>query len=332
MRILITGAGGSVGSALVRFFALQGHTVCAFDNSENALFRIKTKLQHLGLSSSVRYMLGSMRDAARLKRALNDVNWIVHCASYKHVDILEYNPQEAVNTNVIGAMNLLEAALESNVQKVIFTSSDKAVNPSSTMGATKMLVERLFIAANNQTGGKDICFSSVRFGNILGTNGSVLKIFKDCISNEKRCTITDPRMSRFFITLQGSLDLCQYALNCMDGGEIFVKEMGSTSILSLLKAYIGHAEPEYEVIGVKPGEKLYEELATLDEVERTVRKDGYFVIYPEKNEYTAAKPMTQLSKRDKLSQSDIYACLNSKTCSLSWQSLRELLIVEGLVS
>lgn len=311
MRILVTGAAGSVGSSLVRFFANNNHTVCALDNSEDGLFRLRKSLKLLSLDSNIRYWLGDMRDVSRIKRAIRDVNWVVHCASYKHVDILEYNPQEAINTNVIGAMNLLEASMDSDVEKVLFTSSDKAVNPTSTMGATKLLVEKLFIAGNSQVGSKNLAFSMVRFGNVLGTNGSVLKIFRDCVLNKEKCPITDLAMSRFFVTLQGSLDLCQYALDHMNGGEIYIKEMGSTSVLSLLKAYTNNPNPEYVLIGKKSGEKIYEELATLDEAERTVNKEGYYIIYPESDENNFDTQYSKHNANPSFCSSKIYSSLNS---------------------
>jgi FlaA1/EpsC-like NDP-sugar epimerase len=225
--------------------------------------------------------LGSVRDYERVEKALEGVDIVFHCAAVKHVYLSEYNPFEAMLTNIHGVNNIINASLKMNVAQVIFTSSDKAVNPSSTMGATKLLGERLVTAANHHAGNHSTKFSSVRFGNVLNTNGSVLHIFKKQLREKKPLTITSKKMTRFFITMDQAIDLCLYASSNMIGGEIFVMDMGSCSIMDLATAINNGELFEYTVIGEKPGEKLYEELITEVEAPRTVFKDGVYIVIPE---------------------------------------------------
>jgi FlaA1/EpsC-like NDP-sugar epimerase len=279
-RILVTGACGSVGSALVRRLIVGGHTVCAFDQSEDGLFKLD---QELGDSSNgrLRSFLGSVRDGDRLKRAFESVDVVFHCAALKHVYISEYNPFEAMQTNIDGVQNVIQASLDANVGRVIFTSSDKAVNPTSTMGATKLLGERLFIAANHYAGKHRTRFSCVRFGNVLNSNGSVLQIFRQQLKEGRRLTITSTGMTRFFISMEQAVDLCLYAVKEMAGGEIFVLSMGSVDILTLAKSVSRNQIMQYDEIGLKPGEKLYEELVTESEAPRTAHDGNIYIVLPD---------------------------------------------------
>ena len=279
-RVLVTGACGSVGTVLSRRLLQQGHIVCAFDQSEDGLFRLE---QDLGVEArgSLRPFLGDVRDESRLRKAMEGVDTVYHCAALKHVYLSEYNPMEAMQTNIVGTNNVIQAAISAQVKKVILTSSDKAVNPSSTMGATKLLGERLFIVANHVIGKHDTRFACVRFGNVLNSNGSVLQIFKRQISNGQPLTITSPNMTRFFISMDQAVDLCLEAADRMIGGEIFVLNMGASDILSLAKAVNGGDNVNYIEIGYKPGEKLYEELVTETEAARTVASGSIYVVLPE---------------------------------------------------
>jgi UDP-N-acetylglucosamine 4,6-dehydratase/5-epimerase len=279
-RILVTGACGSVGSAMVERFLGEGHTVCAFDHNENGLFKLDQNFKDK-YRSQLRLFVGDIRDVDRLYKAFECVNIVYHCAALKHVYLSEYNPFEAMQTNIAGTNNVINAAVRANVDKVIYTSSDKAVNPTSTMGATKLLGERLITAANQHTGEHNTKFASVRFGNVLNTSGSVLSIFRGQIKNSQPLTITSKDMTRFFLSMSHALDLCVHAAGNMVGGEIFVKNMGCCSIMSLAKAVSRTSDFKYEIIGHKPGEKAYEELITQSEVERTVYSGSWYTILPD---------------------------------------------------
>ena len=279
-RILITGACGSIGSALIKRLLAEGHIVCAFDNSENGLFLLDQLLKYQ-YPDSYKSFLGDVRSEERLQLAMNGVDIVFHCAALKHVYISEYNPFEAMQTNIIGVNNVIKAAIASQVDRVVLTSSDKAVNPTSTMGATKLLGERLFIAANYFTGRYKTRFSCVRFGNILNSNGSVLQIFRKQLSEDKPLSITSEKMTRFIISMDHAMDLCINSASRMIGGEIFVLSMGSCNIMSLAKAISGSSAIDYNIIGLKPGEKVYEELVTESEAPRTLRDENLYVIIPD---------------------------------------------------
>ena len=279
-RILITGASGSIGSELLKKLLEEGHVVCAFDHSEDGLFKLDQKFNS-AYGENLKLFIGTIRDKDRLDKALEGVDIVFHCAALKHVYLSEYNPFEAMQTNIIGTNNIINSAIEANVDRVIFTSSDKAVNPSSTMGITKLLGERLITAANHHLGHHKTKFSSVRFGNVLNTNGSVLHIFKNQLANKQPLTITSEDMTRFFITMSQAIELCMHAANRMIGGEVFVMSMGSFSIVNLAKVLCGDQQFEHKVIGQKPGEKAYEELVTETEAQRTVFERNFYIIMPE---------------------------------------------------
>jgi UDP-N-acetylglucosamine 4,6-dehydratase/5-epimerase len=281
-RILITGACGSVGSQLLDKLLNDGHVVCAFDHSEDGLFKLDQKYHSDG--GRLKLFVGDVRDEKRLIRAFKGVDIVYHCAALKHVYLTELNPFEGMQTNIIGVNNVINAAIQCDVEKVIFTSSDKAVNPSSTMGATKLLGEKLITSAMHHIGSHRTIFSSVRFGNVLNTNGSVLQIFNKQLDDGKPLSITSVEMTRFFITMVQAVDLCLYASDSMIGGEIFVSGMDSCNIMSLAAAVCGRSDFDYIVIGPKPGEKLYEELVTEIEAARTIHAKDYYVILPDRIE------------------------------------------------
>jgi UDP-N-acetylglucosamine 4,6-dehydratase len=294
-RMLVTGACGSVGSALVRHLIKDGYTVCAFDQSEDGLFKLD---QELGDCSNgrLRTFLGTIRDSDRLKRAFEGVDVVFHCAALKHVYISEYNPFEAIQTNIDGVQNVIQACIDANVERAIFTSSDKAVNPTSTMGATKLLGERLFIAANHYVGSHRTRFSCVRFGNVLNSNGSVLQIFRRQLDEGRRLTITSTGMTRFFISMEQAVDLCLFASKEMAGGEIFVLSMGSVDILTLAKSICRNQAFQYDEIGLKPGEKLYEELVTESEAPRTAHNGTIYIVLPDIADLMPEKLKSQYEK------------------------------------
>jgi len=281
-RILITGACGTIGSEITKRLLNLGAVVCAFDNYENGLFNLQ-KTNKLNNKKNLRIFLGSIRSTDRLTKAMNKVDYVIHCAALKHVEISEYNSFESVLTNIVGVQNIIDVALKNNVKKVLFTSSDKAVNPSSVMGTTKLMGEKLIIAANNYAGDKTR-FSVVRFGNVLDSNGSVLKIFKEQIKENKPLTITHKNMTRYFINIEQAIDLCIFSMQEMIGGEIFFPKMKSFDIVSLSKVISDLNNPK--IIFTKPskGEKLFEELATEVESLRTISLKSYYVIVPEIND------------------------------------------------
>ena len=281
-RILITGACGTIGSALCGKLLGEGATVCALDNDENGLFNLKATCGVTEKSSpNLRLFFGDVRDYDRLLEACSGVDYVFHCAALKHVLICENNPIEATSTNVDGVRNLIRATLKSNVDRVVFTSSDKAVNPSSTMGSTKLLGERLIIAANSTVGKRPTRFSVVRFGNVLDSRGSVLEVFSRQLAAGVPFSITDVGMTRFILSTEDASNLCLTACQRMKGGEIFVSNMGVASVLDLAKAVARTTAPNFVEIGTKPGEKLYEELSTIGEASRSYQVDVGIVIVPE---------------------------------------------------
>jgi FlaA1/EpsC-like NDP-sugar epimerase len=269
--------------------------------------------------------LGDVRDQARLRRAFENVDVVIHCAALKHVEMSELNSIEAIETNINGTRNVVDACLEANVVRAIFTSSDKSVNPTSTMGATKLIGERIFTSANNLVGGRNLRFSSTRFGNVLDSNGSVLKIFKESYEFSHPFPITDPQMTRFFLTMNDAVDLCLYAVHNTVGGEIFVKSMGTASILKLAQAVSNTDAIDYVTIGAKVGEKLWEELITEVEAVRTIQRDSIYTVVPETSLFTNELTRDDLQKLYGNFEG-INCALSSITDNLSWQELRELFI------
>ena len=225
----------------------------------------------------IRYFIGDIRDFTRLKKAMQDVNIVVHAAALKQVPATEYNPFEAVKTNVIGAQNVIEAAFETNVQKVIALSSDKASAPINLYGATKLTSDKLFISANNYKGSHDITLSVVRYGNVMGSRGSVIPFFLKQKENGV-LHITDNRMTRFNITLQQGVDFVLQCLERMWGGELFVPKIPSYRILDVAEAVA--PECKQNIVGIRPGEKLHEEMITQSDSLNTIEFEDYYVIVP----------------------------------------------------
>jgi len=280
-RVLITGAAGSIGSALLeKLVQQQDVTICAYDHNEDALFRLSRRFNNI---PTIRFFLGDIRDNRRLNQAFAKVDTVFHCAALKHVGLNEYNPMETIRTNIIGTENVIEAAISSSVRTFIYTSSDKAVNPSNTMGASKLLGEKICIAANNLSGQNGARFCCVRFGNVIGTNGSVVPIFRDQLSNRNPLTITDPSMTRYFISSDEAVNLCLLAAKEVVGGEIFIRNMGSAKIGQLAQV-LANGEPyQVNIIGRLPGEKNYEELMTIEESFRSLVYNNLLVVLPEQS-------------------------------------------------
>jgi UDP-N-acetylglucosamine 4,6-dehydratase (inverting) len=235
-------------------------------------------MERLFKEPRLRFLLGDVRDKNRLKRAMNGVDIVVHAAALKHVPVCEYNPIEAVKTNIDGAVNVIDAAIDNYVEKVITISTDKAVQPVNLYGATKMVAEKLFIQGNSYSGDKKTIFSCSRYGNVVGSSGSVVPLFKK--QKEKgEITITDEKMTRFWITLDDGVRFVIKCIEEMKGGEIFVPKISSMKIMDLAEAVAPEAKKT--IIGIRPGEKLHEILFTAEESSHTKEFDDYFIIEPE---------------------------------------------------
>ncbi|HVV85922.1 MAG TPA: UDP-N-acetylglucosamine 4,6-dehydratase (inverting) [Kofleriaceae bacterium] len=274
--VLITGGTGSFGRAFIETILKLGkpRKVIVFSRDEQKHYQLERAWQ----DPRLRYFVGDIRDRDRLKTALRGVDVVVHAAAMKHVPICEYNPIEAVQTNVTGARNLVEAAIDNRVGRVIALSTDKAVAPANLYGATKLCMEKLLIAANAYAGDLATRFSVVRYGNVMGSAGSVIPLFR---SQQKggRLTITDERMTRFWIAMKDAVALVLRGLELMTGGEIFVPKLPTTDIVTLAEA-MAPGVPR-DTIGIRPGEKLHEVLLSAEEARRTRDLGALMVVWPE---------------------------------------------------
>lgn len=272
--VLITGGTGTFGQGfteriLNKFNPLK---VIIFSRDEMKQWEMEARFK----SEKLRFILGDVRDKDRLKRALNGVDILIHAAAMKIVPKAEYDPFECVKTNILGAMNVIDAALDCKVNKVVALSTDKASSPVNVYGATKLVSDKIFIAANSYRGSQSTIFSVVRYGNVMGSRGSVLPLF-DKLRNEKSMPVTDINMTRFMITLDQGMDLVETALKTAVGGEIFVRKVPSMKILDVAKAI--NPTAEIHIIGVRPGEKIHEQLISYDEAKYTYDFGEYFKIY-----------------------------------------------------
>jgi len=288
-NILITGVCGTIGSALLKrllsISSCDGVSIVGVDNNENQLFFLG---QEYSANNRVSFYCVDIRDYYELSSRMASVDIVFHAAAMKHVVVSEMSPGQAVNTNILGVQNVIRAANENNVERVIFTSSDKAVNPTNVMGTTKLMGERLITAANNKVDSRTV-FSSVRFGNVLGSNGSVIQVFMRQVINGGPVTLTDSLMTRFVMSIDDAVDLIITSVEEARGGEVFVTKMPVIRIKDLAEVMISTLAPKYNYIpdeidvieiGAKPGEKLYEELMSAEETQRAVELENYFSILP----------------------------------------------------
>lgn len=286
-RVLVTGVCGTVGSELVR--QLLGEPVeeiVGLDNNESELFRLEQSPAH---GDRLRLYLCDIRDTGDLSRKMEGIDVVLHTAAYKHVLLCERSPRDAVQTNILGTQSVIDAALSNRVEKVLFTSTDKAVNPTSVMGTSKLMGERLITAANALRRHATPVFACTRFGNVLGSSGSVIPLFKQQIADGGPVTLTDPRMTRFIMTLQQAVRLVLESVSLARGGEVFVTKMPAMRIEDLAEIMVGELAPkhgydpedvEIEVVGAKPGEKMYEELINEEETRRTIELNRYYTVVP----------------------------------------------------
>lgn len=282
--ILITGGTGSFGQAFVRTLLDR------FPDIERIVVYSRDELkqyemaQRLGAHKALRFFIGDIRDEPRLRRALEGIEVVVHAAALKQVPAAEYNPFECIKTNVLGAQNLVEACLDSDVRTVVALSTDKAAAPINLYGATKLCSDKLITAANNVRGERDLKFAVVRYGNVMGSRGSVIPYFLEC-RDQGFLPITDPDMTRFNITLQEGVDMVLWAIEHSLGGEIFVPKIPSYRIMDLAQAIAPGAE--HRIVGVRPGEKVHEEMITASDSYNTVDLGNYFAILSNSGEHSA---------------------------------------------
>jgi len=277
--ILITGGTGSFGKKFIEIVLnnYKPKKIIIYSRDELKQFEMQQIWPISDFQPMIRYFIGDIRDLSRLTMAMEDVDIVIHAAALKQVPTAEYNPFEAVKTNIIGSQNVIDAAFKTGVKKVIALSTDKAAAPINFYGATKLASDKLFIAANNYSGKHDIKFSAVRYGNVMGSRGSVIPFFQQKASSGV-LPITDERMTRFNITLQEGVDFVLQCLNKMWGGEIFVPKIPSYKILDVAKAIA--PDCKYELVGIRPGEKLHEEMITETDALNSVEYKKYFVILP----------------------------------------------------
>ncbi len=321
--ILITGGTGSLGMALTKHILTNFPEIkrlVIFSRDEQKQFEMEQDFPHRKYPQ-MRYFIGDVRDLERLERAFTDIDYVIHAAAMKHVHIAEYNPDECVKTNVGGAENVIKAALKSNVQHVVALSTDKACAPINLYGATKLTSDKLFVAANNIRGKKNIKFSVVRYGNVMGSTGSVIPFFLKRKKTDGILPITVESMTRFNISLQGGVDMVMHALETAWGGEIFVPKIPSYRILDVAEA-IG-PECEKPVIGIRPGEKIHEEMITSSDSFFTYDLGKYYAILPQTTSWDMQAFIQEFNAK-KVPEGFSYNSNNNEEWE-SIESLRELI-------
>lgn len=282
--ILVVGGTGTIGRKLVdMLLSHQPRVIRIFSRDEFKQFEMQQELREY---KNLRFLIGDVRDANRVLRAMEDIDYVFHLAAMKHVPACEYNPFEAVQTNVVGTQNVIQSALTAGVKKVLFTSTDKAISPANVYGATKLTAERLISAAEHQKGPKKTVFSSVRFGNVMGSRGSVIPLFKKQILERRKVTVTDMAMVRYMMSPQQAVELILKANGTAEGGEVFVLKMPVVKLSDLVEVMLEElserfkiAEPiQIEEIGLRPGEKRYEELMTDDETRDALEMEDMYIL------------------------------------------------------
>lgn len=278
--ILITGGTGSFGKEFTKFITRNYKPKKLIIFSRDEMKQYEMAQSYSGTKYPyMRYFIGDVRDLARLEMAMRDVDYVIHAAALKHVPIAEYNPFECIHTNVLGAENVVRAAIKSNVRKVIALSTDKAVNPANLYGASKLASDKIFVAANTLSGDQGTRFSIVRYGNVVGSRGSVILLFKKIFeTGQNKLPITDIRMTRFWITLGRSVNFVLSSLSIMEAGEIFVPKLPSMKLVDL--ASVIAPGIKQEIIGIRPGEKLHEILITEQDASSTIEMSDRFIITP----------------------------------------------------
>ena len=329
--ILITGGTGSLGRALTKKLLEQNaKTVRIFSRNENKQIEMESEFNE---EKRLRFFLGDVRDSERLFTALEDVDIVFHAAALKHVPKIEYNPFESIKTNVIGSQNVIDNSLKQNVQKVIAISTDKAVSPLNTYGATKLLMEKLFVSANNYLNREKYRtrFHAVRYGNVLGSSGSVIPKFIQQIKSNEKIRITDSAMTRFNITMDNALDLIINTAKIGKGSEIFIPKLKAYNIMDVKSALFDLLhETEYEVVGIRPGEKLHETLINEDEMKYTWKiNDMFMITNPHYELFNNKNLETNYEKFEKENNLDSYS--SDKVEKLTVDELKVVIKNSGLL-
>lgn len=319
--ILITGGTGSFGKMFSKMilneFEPKKIIIYSRDEFKQDMMKKEFAAMFPKKNDKLRFFIGDVRDKDRLKRALNGVDYIVHAAAMKQVPACEYNPFEAIKTNIHGAQNVIDAALDCGVKKVVALSTDKAVNPINLYGGTKLVSDKLFIAANAYSGMNGTVFSVVRYGNVAGSRGSVIPFFQELINSEcKELPITDLRMTRFWITLEQGVELVMKAIEESKGGETYISKIPSFNIIDLAEAMA--SEHKIKEVGIREGEKLHEVMITKDDSRYTYEYEQHYIIYPQFDWWNAEKHLAKNGK--KIEDGFEY---NSGTNS-QWLSIEEL--------
>ena len=322
-KILITGGTGSLGTALTKRLLKTGvETIRIYSRDEWKQVQMQSNLN----DKRLRFLIGDVRDKERLLRATEDIDILIHAAALKQVPVAEYNPFEAVQTNVHGAQNVIEACFRNEVETALAVGTDKAVSPFNTYGATKFLMERLFISANYYKGKHKTNFFGVRYGNVLGSRGSIVHVMANQIKNKKKITITDPTMTRFNITMQQALDLIFRALENGTGGELFIPKLKAYRLEDMKNAIFEllDSQNEVEIIGARPGEKYHETLISKDETRNTYETNMDYIIYE--------KETQDLNKEINAVKSNISEQYSSDKVELfTKDELKEILLAENLL-
>lgn len=299
--ILITGGTGSLGVSLVERLLRETNArrIAIFSRDELKQSQLKSQFQD---DKRLRWFLGDIRDLDRLKRALHGVDYVIHAAALKQVDTGEYNPMEFIKTNVLGSQNVIDACIDSGVRKIVALSTDKASSPINLYGATKLTADKLFVAANNYSFAYGSLFSVVRYGNVMGSRGSVIPFFQKLAKEGKPLPITDIRMTRFWISLEQAVDFVLDSFELMSGGELFVPKIPSMKLIDLANAIA----PDLEKIeiGMRPGEKLHEEMISVDDARRTILVGNRYVITPVVAEWGYNFPLGELMEEGMAYRSD----------------------------
>ena len=320
-NIFISGGTGSFGKKMTSFLLKNANIkkIIIFSRDEQKQYQLKKKYN----SKKLRFLLGDVRDKERLNFAMKDSNIVIHAAALKHVDMAEYNPFEYINTNVVGAENIISCALTNNVEKVIALSTDKASSPANLYGATKLLSDKLFVAANNYKGKNKIKSSVVRYGNVMGSRGSVIPLFLKQ-KKENYFTVTDPKMTRFNITLDEGVKFVLFALKEMLGGEIFIPKLKSYTLENLVRAISPNKKIKY--IGLRPGEKKHEEMISINDSLNTLEFNKHYVILPNSEFYTLnLKKYSIIKRNSKVVKKDFFYNSYENSDFLSVKEIKKII-------
>ena len=331
-KILIIGGTGTIGAGLVTELLKQDpQVVRVFSRDEYKQFLLVEELREF---ENVRFLIGDVRDPERLNRAMEDVEIVFHTAAMKHVPACEYNPAEAVKTNVLGTQNVIDAAIANNVAQVVLTSSDKSISPTNAMGATKLLAERLITAADYYRGKARTIFSAVRFGNVMGSRGSVIPFFVKQILQKQELTVTRPEMTRFMMSIPAAVSLTMKAAEVAAGGEIFVLKMPVVRLIDLvevvcevtcLKYQLDPKNIDLKEIGLRPGEKMYEELMTIEEASAAYELENMYAVT---NPFNLGKYAHEYQSVSKVK---VRNYTSDQELPLSKAALREMILADKLI-